>query len=105
MKASAVILLALAGCAMTPQEMSTVSDWNVCSLSMTPVQGEVAFNEARRRGLDCRPYYPAIQAQQANENAALQNFLRATQPPPAPTPRTMHCTSQQAGHTIQTACW
>lgn len=96
-------LVALAGCAMTPEQLSARSNWDVCRLSMTPAQGRVAEQEAQRRGLDCRPYYGPIQAQQANENAAIQNYLRSTQPAPMPTP--MNCRTVRIGNSLETQCF
>jgi hypothetical protein len=93
--------LVLAGCGITPQRAMQVSDYEVCRLSMTPASGEVAHQEARRRGLDCRPYYGAIAAQNQAGNDAVRNFIQATQPPPR---RSMNCTSRQIGNTVRTYC-
>lgn len=91
--------LLLAACAMTPEQMSSRSDWDVCRLSMTPVQGSVASYEAQRRGLDCRPLYPAILQRQALEDAAIQSYISSTRPPP-----TVNCTSTNSFGIVNTTC-
>ena len=96
----------LSGCAATPQEMAQQSNFDVCRFTMGGPHSQIAHNEMQRRKLDCAPYYPAIAAQQANQNAALQNFINATQKPAAAPPRPpVSCTSRRTGNTVQTDCW
>jgi hypothetical protein len=94
----------LAGCAATPQQMAQQSNWDVCRFTMGGPHSQVAQNEASRRGLDCAPLYPAIAAKMQAENAAIANFQRSINPPPAPLPRQTNCTSYRVGNTIQTDC-
>jgi hypothetical protein len=99
--------LVLAGCASTPAEQ--VSNWDICRYTMGGGDNaRVAQREAQRRGLDCAPYYPAINAKLANENAAMNNFLRQINPPPPviQPPRSVNCTSRRtSNNTVQTDCW
>lgn len=95
----------LLGCA-TPEYVAKQSDWDVCRFTMGGPHARNAEAEAKRRGLDCRQYYGAIQQQNANRNRALQNYLRATQPPPpTPIPQQRNCRSVVTGNTVQTQCW
>ena len=99
--------LLLAGCAMSPQQMAAQSTFDVCRLGMGGPHSQVAQQEANRRGVDCAPYYGAILARQANENAATANIMRALNPP-APqviAPQQTNCTSRRVGNTVQTQCW
>jgi hypothetical protein len=97
---------ALAGCAATPQQMAQQSNWDVCRFTMGGPHSQVAEYERQRRGLDCTPYYPSIAAKLQAENAAVANYLRATQPPPAALPpQQVNCTSRNVGGTVQTSCW
>ena len=96
--------LAIAGCAITPQQMAQQSNWDVCRFTMGGPHSGVAQNEAGRRGLDCAPLYPAIAAKQQADAQALANFQRALNPPrPAYRPP-MNCNSYRLGNTIQTDC-
>mgnify|MGYP000128416873 CR=1 FL=1 len=97
----ALSVFALAGCAGSPEYAASQSNWDVCRLTMGGPHARYAEAEAVRRGLDCRPYYGAIQGQMANQNAAVQGYLRSMQPTPQPT---TNCTSYRAGNTIQTDC-
>lgn len=96
------VALLLAGCA-SPDYVARQSNYNVCRLSMGGPHSRYAEAEASRRGLDCRQYFGAIQQQQANENAAIQNYLRSTQPAPAPRPP-VNCTSYRIGNRVETQC-
>lgn len=96
----------LAGCESMPA--SQASNWDICRYTMGGGNNAmVAQQEARRRGLDCTPYYPAINARIANENAAVNNFIRQMNPPvqPMPFPQPMNCTSNRMGNTVNTSCW
>jgi starvation-inducible outer membrane lipoprotein len=99
------IALALAGCAASPQHMAQQSNWDVCRFTMGGPHQQVAEQERRNRGLDCAPYYPAIQQRLANESAATYNMQRALQPAPqqAP-PQPIVCQSNRAGNSVQTVC-
>jgi hypothetical protein len=97
--------VALAGCATPAHE---ASNWDICRYTMGGPNAAVAQQEAQRRGLDCTPYYPAINAKLANENAAVGNFIRQINPPmqPIQPPRSMNCTSRRtANNTVMTDCW
>jgi hypothetical protein len=96
--------LVLAGCATGPEYVASQSNYDVCRLTMGGPHARNAEWEARMRGLDCQPYYPAIQAQEANRNAAMTNAIRALQPQPAPPSRMLNCTSYRVGTTVQTTC-
>ncbi len=100
----AVSLIALAGCASVPA--TEVSNFELCRYTMGGGQNaRTAEAEAARRGLDCRPYYGAIQQQQANQNAAIQQYINTLQPRPRPAPQPgVFCTSRRVGNTVQTDC-
>lgn len=98
-------VLALTACATSEEFVAGRSDMTVCRFTLGGPHAAAADHEVRRRGLNCQAMYPAIQAQQANENAAVQNFLRSTQPAPAQRPRIVQCDSHRAGSTVQTTCY
>jgi hypothetical protein len=100
----ALVSLALAGCAASPQHMAAQSNFDVCRFSMGGPHAAVADAEARSRGLDCTPYYPAINQRQANQNAATQNFIRSMQQPAPAMRPPVNCTSYRIGNTVQTQC-
>jgi hypothetical protein len=98
--------LVLAGCASVPAEQA--SNWDICRFTMGGPNAAVAQREAHRRGLDWTPYYPAINAKLANENAATASFLRQINPPPPviQPPRSVNCTSRRtSNNAIVTDCW
>jgi hypothetical protein len=106
MKLALVVLAAaLAGCATnSPEYVARQSNWDVCRLSMGGPHSSAAEAEAARRGLDCRPYYGAIQGQMQRESAVLQQMLA---PRPAPAPAiapAMYCRSYRVGNSVQTDC-
>jgi hypothetical protein len=98
------LLASLYGCA-TPEYVAGQSDWNVCRFTMGGPHARNAEAEAKRRGLDCRPYYGAIQQQKASEASAIQNYLRSTQPAAMPAPAIRNCRSVRVGNGIETQCW
>jgi hypothetical protein len=94
---------ALAGCiTMAPQEMARQSNYDVCRFTMGGPHAAVADNEARRRNLDCSQMYGAITARERANNDAVNNYLRATRPPPPAHP--VNCTSYRVGTTVETTC-
>lgn len=97
----------MVGCA-SPEYVARQSNFDVCRLTMGGPHSAAAEAEARNRGLDCAPLYPAIQAKQANENAAINNYLRSMQQPlgvtPLQTNPTVNCQSYRSGNTVQTHC-
>jgi hypothetical protein len=97
-----LVALLLVGCASSPEYVAQKSNFDVCRLTMRGPHARNAELEAQKRGLNCTAYYPAIQQQMANENAAIQNMQRALQPPPRPA--ATNCTSYRVGNTIQTNC-
>jgi hypothetical protein len=97
-------VLVLAGCASSPEYVSSSSNFDVCRLTMGGPHARNAEIEAQRRGLDCRPLYPAILQRQAAQNAATQNYINSLQrPAPAPIQRT--CNSYRLGNSVQTDCF
>ncbi len=95
--------LALAGCiTMAPHEMARQSNYDVCRFSMGGPHAAVADGEARSRGLDCSQMYGAITARERANNDAVNNYLRATRPPPPAHP--VNCTSYRVGNQIETTC-
>jgi hypothetical protein len=108
---SAVVL---SGCAITPQQsqdyVAGLGNWDVCRLTMGGPHARAAEHEARNRGVDCAPLYPAIAAQMQGQNAAILQYLQNTRPQPiqqAPVyqiPQPTTCTSQRLGSTVQTIC-
>jgi hypothetical protein len=92
----------LAGCAtVIPPHQATNED--VCRNLAIPEYAPTAQQEARRRGLDCGPYFAQREAQSRALNNAAQFFNR---PAPAiqPSPRPLNCTSYRVGNTVQTDC-
>lgn len=98
--------LLLTGCAVTQTDPRQVSNWDICAYTMGGGDNAVvAQTEARRRGLDCAPYYPAITAKRQAEADALNNAARYFAPRPAvPPPFPRSCRSYRVGNQIQTDC-
>ena len=99
----AVVLFApllLVGCA-SGDYVASRGDFDVCRLTMGGPHAAFADAEARRRGLDCRQYYGAIQGQQQRENAAVQQYLA---PRPSAFPRPQTCQSYRVGNSVETVC-
>lgn len=100
----------LAGCAaqraiLTPEVAQQMNAMELCTgtLYFRPENAATAQAEARRRGLDCAPLYPGIQAQtQSRQAAAEAMFSRPTYTPPQS--NTMNCTTQRIGTLLQTNC-
>lgn len=103
--ASPLLLAALIGCAATPEQMAQKSSWDVCRFTMGGPHARLAEAEAARRGLDCRPYYGAIQQQNANQNAAVQNYLNTINRPVQPLQKPQQCESRWVGNRLETFCW
>lgn len=103
MRTALVLTAVLAGCASSPEYVASKSDFTVCRFTMGGPHARAADEEARKRGLNCPAMYPAINAQMANENAATQQILRATQPAPAPAP--LRCQTVRTGGTLHTDCF
>lgn len=111
-------LVLLTGCATplsSPEYVAAQSNWDVCRLTMGGPHSAAAEVEARKRGVDCAPMYPAIQARMQQQNAAVIQYLQTQQRPlippmtfqPAPLyqmPQQTHCQSYRLGNTIQTNC-
>lgn len=95
--ATSLVGLLLAGCAATPEQMAQQSNWDVCRFTMGGPHSRVAEAERERRGLDCTPLYPAIAARMQADNAAVSNFLRATQPR-----QNTNCTTMAMGGGVYT---
>lgn len=104
-----ILTLTLAGCAATQTDPRTVSNIDLCRYSLRGGQNAiVADNEAARRGLDCRTYYPAIQAENARQAQALQdtaNYFNRPAPPIQHAPHPTTCTSYIGGRVVTTNCW
>lgn len=96
---------ALAGCVtVTPQDMAQKSDWDVCRFTMGGPFSQLAEYERNRRSLDCQPYYPAINARQANQNQAVDAYLRSINTPaPVLTPP-VTCRTVYMGNVARTVC-
>jgi hypothetical protein len=104
MRIAIATALVLAGCANTPA--SEVADLDLCRYQLRGGNNAmVAQQEAQRRGLDCRPYLPAIAAQAQAQNAATANFLNSINQPRQPAPQMRSCTTQKLGNYLQTDCW
>jgi hypothetical protein len=71
----------------------------------------VAQQEANRRGLDCRPYYSTLAAQEAARNQAANqstaDLMRYFSPQAAPMPANpmMECRTVRIGGTLRTQCY
>lgn len=106
-------MTALAGCATEiPPEQAT--DYQVCANTLIPHYAQLAQNERVRRGLDCGPYYQAMNAEsqrRAANAAAAAQILRSMPPPPQPTftpiqgPQQTHCSSRIVGNQVYTNCY
>jgi hypothetical protein len=95
----------LAGCA-TQTDPTTVADIDLCRYQLRGGNNAmVAQQEAQRRGLDCRPYFPAIAAQDQAQDAAAANFFNSMSQPRRPMPQSRSCTTQRLGNTLHTDCW
>jgi hypothetical protein len=97
---------ALAGCANTPA--SEVADLDLCRYQLRGGQNAmVAQQEAQRRGLDCRPYYSTLAAQEAANNASANQALQFFMPQaaPIPAPSMMECRTVRIGGTLRTQCF
>jgi hypothetical protein len=106
MKLAVVAALVLAGCANTPA--TEVADIDLCRHQLRGGQNAmVAQQEANRRGLDCRPYYSTLAAQEAANNAAANQALQFFTPraAPAPAPQMMDCRTVRIGGTLRTQCF
>jgi hypothetical protein len=96
---------ALAGCAAgVPAEQ--VSNVDLCRYTLYGTSGEkvTAEREARRRGLDCTPLYPAIVQQRAGQDAAMNNALQYFNRPAPVLNRPLSCTSYRLGHRTEVEC-
>lgn len=102
MRSVLLACLVLGGCASSPEYVARQSNFDVCRLTMGGPHSRAAEEEAARRGVDCRPLYPAISARQAQENAAVQQYINSTRP--APISPSKSCTTYRAGNTLQTDC-
>jgi hypothetical protein len=109
--------LALTGCAsQTPQDIEAAlarsSDFQVCEATMygRAIVPGMAYMEASRRNLDCRPYANAVAAKRQQQNQAAQNMTNAfiqralAPPPPPPPPQRLNCRSYWVGNQVQTDC-
>jgi hypothetical protein len=104
MRIAIVAALALVGCANV--DPTTVSDISLCRYQLRGGENAmVAQREAQRRGLDCRPYFPAIAAQDQAQNAATANFLNSINQPQRAAPQMRSCTTQKLGNYLHTDCW
>lgn len=112
MKKLAIIgALALAGCASLSSEeyVAGLGTYDICRLTMGGPHAVAAEHEARRRGIDCAPLYPTIQATEARRTGAVLQYLQMQQQPVyqpvAPQfPQRTNCTSYRVGNSIETTC-
>jgi hypothetical protein len=106
MKLAVVAALVLAGCANTPA--TEVADLDLCRFQLRGGQNAmVAQQEANRRGLDCRPYFSTLAAQEAANNAAANQALQFFTPraAPMPAPSMTECRTVRIGGTLRTQCF
>jgi hypothetical protein len=107
MKLAVVAALVLAGCANTPA--SEVADIDLCRHQLRGGQNAmVAQQEANRRGLDCRPYFSTLAAQEAARNQAANQALQFFTPQAAPMPASplmTECRTVRIGGTLRTQCF
>lgn len=106
MRALLLIPALLVGCAATQRDPTAVSNWEICEYTMGGGNNAmVAQNEARRRGLDCAPYYPAIAAKRSSDAAAMNQAAQYFLAPRGPAlPRTINCQSYRVGDRVDTDC-
>jgi hypothetical protein len=103
-------VVTLAGCASSPDYVARQSNWDVCRLSMGGPHSAAAEVEARNRGVDCAPMYPAIQATEARRAAAAAQMLQSRpayqpyQAQPYQMPQQTTCTSYRVGNSVETRC-
>jgi hypothetical protein len=94
----------LVGCANV--DPTQVAELELCEYQLRGGNNAmVAQREAQRRGLDCRPYFPAITARQQAQNAATANFLNSINQPQRAAPQMRNCTTQRLGNYLHTDCW
>jgi len=104
---AALPLLLLAGCALTPEKATQLSDLDVCTkmIGGSTQDAQVAFQEASRRGLDCNDYAAIIAARQAQARADKESRSRALMGAwMMSQPRQIQCTSVQQGVFTNTTC-
>jgi len=100
----------VAGCAATPEQVAqalpSMSNIEICRGVMiaSGQKAAMAQGEAARRGLNCSQYFGAIQQQDAQQNAAVQNYIQSLKPPAPGFPATTNCTTVRIGNTLQTQC-
>ena len=92
----------LAGCAVPAAQ---VADFELCEYTMSGGNDAmVAQREARRRGLDCKPFYSAILQRRQAQSNALNNAAQYFNRPSAPIQRPLNCTSYRMGNSVETSC-
>ncbi len=112
---SLFILLSLCGCALTPDEAATLSDYELCSkmlLTNNSKTREVAFTRLEQKGLleNCRAKADLIKASnaasQAQSDALMLNGLAilGSQQQSRAQPQ-VFCNTTQQGYFINTHCW
>lgn len=104
-KFALVGLIAIAGCA-TDADVYRIDSARLCYALATGKTGFVnpgtIMQELQSRKEDCSAYQTMIanrQQAEANQNAAINNAIRALQGPPQ-----VNCTSNRFGNTVQTTC-
>jgi hypothetical protein len=104
-----LFVVLLAGCSATPEQVAQalpqMSNMEICKGVMiaSGQKAAMAQGEASRRGLNCAQYFGAIQQQDANQNAAINNYLQSINPPQTLRP-TMNCRSYRVGSDVRTDC-
>jgi len=103
-------LLLLAGCALTPEKATQLSDLDVCTkmIGGSTKTAQVAFQEASRRDLDCNDYVAIIAERKRHSNAAFMSgllLLNSSQPKQQPIRQPINCTTRYHNGVGYTNCF
>lgn len=112
------VSIALAGCAITPDQAQRMSDYELCEIAWaplaTPERKGSAWQHLRQRGEDCNRFAGALQSSHNTNNALLgagvgmmgvQQQIRANEINAYNAARPRTCNWQQVGSTVQQVCF
>jgi hypothetical protein len=95
----------LAGCAISPQQAATMSNFDLCDRAHSHLEsGEttrIASAEIRRRGVDCETYRAAIMAHRRGMTDSMEANLRGA---PSSAPLSCRTYRNSSDGTYSTTC-